>query len=319
MEGKKISIIVPIYKVEKYLKRCVDSLLNQTYHNIEIILVDDGSPDMCGKICDEYAKFDERVVVIHKLNGGLSDARNMALEIVKGDFVMFVDSDDWINEQTCEIVLDNAIRHNADLVVFGVENVYDDGNVKRFPPMKPGKISNSEAIKSLMFNILQFGIFNYACNKLYSKCLFDKIRFAKGRLAEDQGVTYKLFHEAKSIFVCEDTLYYYFQRSGSISKNRFEPQQIVDRTSLWFERLEFVRENYPELEDYQLAQILGDVYISLIKLKGSKTHTNFIKDITEFTNKYRCKEKEYAKINKRLKVHYYCYPLFWLYVKLFVK
>ena len=317
--SKKISIIVPVYKVEQYLSRCVDSLINQTYKNIEIILVDDGSPDCCGVICDEYAKRDSRIVVVHKQNGGLSDARNKGLDIATGDFIMFVDSDDWIDEKTCEKVLNNAIRNKSDIVVFGVNNVYDDGHVKSFPPMFFDAISHSDAIKSLIYNIPQYGIFNYACNKLYSRRLFDTMRFAKGRLAEDQGITYKLFHEAANVFVCKDTLYNYYQRSGSISKNRFEPQQIVDRISLWFERLEFIRKNYPELEDYQLAQILGDVYISLIKLRGNKNYSGFINDITNFSNNYRHKEKEFAKINKRLKVHYYCYPLFWAYVKLFVK
>ena len=188
----KISIIVPVYKVEDYLSRCIDSLINQTYQNLEIILVDDGSPDRCGEICDEYAKFDERIKVIHKPNGGLSDARNKGLDIATGDFIIFVDSDDWIDVKTCEIVLDNAIKNKAEIVVFGVNNVYADGRVKRFPPLQVGAISNSDAIKSLMYNVLQYGIFNYACNKLYSRRLFDKIKFAKGRLAEDQGVTYKL-------------------------------------------------------------------------------------------------------------------------------
>ena len=118
-----ISIIVPVYNVEQYLSRCVDSLVNQTYHNIEIILVDDGSPDRSGEICDEYAKKDKRVKVIHQSNGGLSDARNTALDIAKGDYLMFVDSDDWIEPTMYEEMLSFMEKEQLDLVECGINLV----------------------------------------------------------------------------------------------------------------------------------------------------------------------------------------------------
>ena len=119
----KVSIVVPMYGVEPFLNKCVDSLLAQSLHDIEIILVDDGSPDRCGEMCDEYAKRDKRVVVIHKSNGGLSDARNKGLDVAKGDYVMFVDSDDWIELETCSIIIGLAVKYEVDVVSFGIQLV----------------------------------------------------------------------------------------------------------------------------------------------------------------------------------------------------
>ena len=113
-----ISIIIPVYKVEPYLRNCLDSIVNQTNRNLEIILVDDGSPDKSGDICDAYAAADERIIVIHQNNQGVSAARNAGLDIAKGDYILFVDSDDWIEQETCEAVLDLALKNNADLVCF---------------------------------------------------------------------------------------------------------------------------------------------------------------------------------------------------------
>ena len=111
-----VSVIVPIYKVEKYLNKCVDSIINQSYKNLEIILVDDGSPDKCGEICDKYAEKDSRVKVIHKENGGLSDARNAGIDIAKGDYLLFVDSDDWITSNICEVLIKNANDNLSDII-----------------------------------------------------------------------------------------------------------------------------------------------------------------------------------------------------------
>ena len=121
-----ISIIVPIYRVEKYLNRCIDSILSQSYRNLEIILVDDGSPDNCSIICEEYAKKDKRIKVIHKKNGGLSEARNYGIEASTGDYIMFVDSDDYISKDMCKTLLINALENNADIVVCNFKEVYTD-------------------------------------------------------------------------------------------------------------------------------------------------------------------------------------------------
>lgn len=164
-----ISIIVPVYNVEQYLSRCVDSLVNQTYHNIEIILVDDGSPDRSGEICDEYAKKDKRVKVIHQSNGGLSDARNTALDIAKGDYLMFVDSDDWIEKKTCEILNRLASDYKADTVIFGLNFVFDSGKVIRSKRGMAGLTDKNMCMKYLIHNVARGGIFNYAWSQPQKK------------------------------------------------------------------------------------------------------------------------------------------------------
>lgn len=314
-----ISIIVPVYNVEQYLRRCVDSLVNQTYRNLEIILVDDGSPDRCGEICDDYAEKDDRIVVIHKPNGGLSDARNKGIDIARGDYIMFIDSDDWIEKEACKELVKIATKEQADIIPFGVNNVYDNGKIESYPIKFKGNITSADCIKALIYNIKDYGIFNYACNKMYSIDLFDNIRFQSGKLAEDQGMTYKLFHIAKRIYVCDKQLYNYYQRVGSISDSQYRPQLIVDRHYLWMERLIFIKKYYPELADMQKAQILGAVYAAIIKLQNDSNYDEFRKEIKQMAVSYKHKEKELGKYNRKVKLHYYCYPLFYLYVKYILK
>lgn len=315
-----ISIIVPIYNVEQYLPRCIDSLIRQTYRNIEIILVDDGSPDSCGEICEEYSKKDNRIKVIHKQNGGLSDARNAGLDIAQGDYLLFVDSDDWIEDETCETVLKFAIENKADIVPFGIAKVYENGTKKIQPIKLQKEVASAECIKALIYKVEECGLCNYAWNKLYSSILFEDLRFPKGLLYEDQGITYKLFHKSKRICVCHKKLYNYYQRNNSITGGgEYYPKQINDRLFLWMERLEFLKSYYPQLVDYQIAQILGVAYVSLIKLKRCSEYKNFQEKIRCFVKENKIQEKYFVSYDKKVKLHYYCYPLFWLYVKLFIK
>lgn len=216
--NNKISIIIPIYNVEKYLKRCLDSVVNQTYKYIEIILVNDGSPDNCGKICDEYAKIDSRIKVIHKENGGLSSARNAALDIVSGEYIMFVDSDDWISENSLE-QLNEYINMDYDIINFKFSFVEEKTeNIIEFN----GRTENSyecdllSYIDKLFSGELDFFIWN----KLYKRDLFDGVRFPEGRNYEDLATIYKLYFKAKSIIVTDYTLYYYWLgNSNSITSN----------------------------------------------------------------------------------------------------
>ena len=314
-----ISLIVPIYNVEQYLRRCVDSLINQTYHNLEIILVDDGSPDRCGEICDEYAKKDSRVVVVHKPNGGLSDARNKGLDVATGDFVMFIDSDDWIELNTCEIVQNIICDNRVDLVVFARNNVYDNGKIIKSKTHGSRIISTSKCLKSLVYRVIENGIFNSSCNKCYLRMLLSDLRFPVGKLAEDQGFTYKAIHRANKIFVSDAHLYNYFQRSGSISHREFTVKLREDEYEMWIDRLSFIKDHYPELVDYQIGQILGDMYICKILIKKNNESRELYKTIDSFIKEYGKEAKHYASYNRRVKLHYYCYPLFWIYVKLKLK
>ena len=207
----RISIIVPIYKVEVYLRRCIDSILRQTYQNIEIILVDDGSPDGCGAICDAYAAKDDRIRVIHKENGGLSDARNAGLDVATGDYIGFVDSDDWIAPDMYAYLLDGLTRSNADVAICEYYNV--------FPKRRRATRRDAErhfygdrAVEAL----LQLKIGNYAWNKLYKRALWDDLRFAVGEKYEDVRVMYRLFGKCSHVVALPEPKYFYLQNDFGI-------------------------------------------------------------------------------------------------------
>ena len=236
-----ISVIVPIYNVEKYLERCVNSILNQTYKNIEIILVDDGSPDKCPQICDEYKNMDSRVKVIHKENGGLSDARNYGLSIATGKYVSFVDSDDYIHEETYEKMIKALELQNADIVSCGINHVYDNKiesiNIEQ-------KIYDDEsAIENL---IIGKNLNQTVWNKIYKKNVIDNILFEKGKINEDDFWTYKVFSNSKKIITLNDCLYYYVHRESSIMGQGYSIKNL-DGLEARYKQYEFMKDNYPNL------------------------------------------------------------------------
>lgn len=212
MKEPKISVIVPVYKVEPYLRKCLDSIVNQTYRNLEIILVDDGSPDNCGAICDEYAAGDGRIRVIHQENGGVSSARNAGLSAVTGEWVGWVDSDDWIEPDMYEYLLKNALAQNADIAVCSRAERYRAQTVFRawecVTILEP-----EQALKALLENDMMQ---NYLWDKLWRRELFQNIRFPKGRTFEDIAVMDKLFLEAGRVVCLPGVKYHYVQRSDSI-------------------------------------------------------------------------------------------------------
>lgn len=219
-----ISIIVPIYKVEKYLCRCIDSILAQSYSNTEIILVDDGSPDNCPTICDEYAQKDKRVSVIHKKNGGLSDARNAGINAAQGDFITFVDSDDWIAPTFIESLYDSILKAEADIAIceFSKESSYC---IHKPDSTSYKSLTSKQALLELLQN--QRTVFATAWCKLYKADFFKTIRYPVGKFHEDEFVTYKLYYAAKKICYIQQKLYYYFQRNDSIMATR-HPQDVLD-------------------------------------------------------------------------------------------
>ena len=203
-----ISVIVPIYKVEAYLKKCIKSIQNQTYSNLEIILVDDGSPDGCGAICDRYAKEDTRIRVIHKENGGLSDARNKGLDIATGEYILFVDSDDYIHPQMVEILLQHLEVVDADMAVCGFKTVEENEEVifdcfdicetagrekkTEVVGIDAGEVFEGQAV----MNNLQYKnlLTVVAWNKLYKAELFAELRYPKGRVQEDEFLVHHILH-----------------------------------------------------------------------------------------------------------------------------
>lgn len=306
-----ITIIIPVYKVESLLRRCIDSLLCQTLSNIEIILVDDGSPDKCGNICDEYSQKDSRVIAIHKENGGLSSARNTGLDICKGEYVMFVDSDDYVEPNFCEEALKTIQEQQVKCVAFGYYE-HIDNKVIKFCTKEPRKVPKNYAIESLITS--KDVIFNIAWNKIYHRSLFEQIRFPHGRHFEDQGTTYKLFDLAGDIYVSAALLYHYVRRGDSISQTDSvytveSPKNINDLFDLWYERLFFFKEKYPDVVTIAYKQLVNHVLrgFRLLPWKRNK------EIVSKFKNFLDNNEKEIKSLHlgsKTLIMYYSCYPLF---------
>lgn len=225
MEEKLISVIVPCYNVEQYLPKCIDSILAQTYKNLEILLVDDGSPDHCGDICDEYAKKDSRITVIHKENGGLSDARNVALDIAKGEYVIFVDSDDYITPYHIKDLYELSVEYKADVSI-NPPCVFLQGNMPRpFGDDKVSVFSGTEALKNMFY---QKQIETSAWGKMYKRSLFDGIRYPYGLYFEDNPTTYKLFLKSNRVVFQNRQSYFYLIRSNSIEGATFSKKKLDD-------------------------------------------------------------------------------------------
>jgi len=213
----KISVIVPVYKVERYLRQCVESILAQTYGNLEIILINDGSPDNCGAICDEYAGQDSRIKVIHRENGGVSAARNTGIDAASGEYLAFIDSDDWIEPDMLEVLHNSLIAHGAALSCCGYYAHYRTMNVPINPISNGGiggiLLDNRQAVREMLLNRR---IKTFLCGKLYRKNLFDEIRCPVGMAyCEDVFVIAGIFLKAQNVAVAEQPKYYYRQRKSS--------------------------------------------------------------------------------------------------------
>lgn len=213
-----VSIIVPIYKVEKYLDKSIRSLLNQTYKNIEIILVDDGSPDNCPKICDDFEKKFNNITVIHQKNMGLSGARNSGIKIAKGDFLFFHDSDDSLEPDCISELVKCIKKYNTDISICGRFYEFENGEkfckyTERFDKIYTFEDAMEEMNKFFYFDMSAWG-------KLYKKHLFNDIEFPVGKLSEDYFIMYKLFEKSKNVSFISKPLYNYLQRQNSISKNK---------------------------------------------------------------------------------------------------
>lgn len=223
-----ISVIVPIYKVEAYLGKCVESILNQTYANLEIILVDDGSPDGCGRICDGYAEKDSRVTVIHKENGGISSARNAGLDICKGAYISFVDSDDFISPYFIE-VLYNSLRTTGSEIASVMRGVdfTDAGEgevqlIRNAADCSVTAVTSREAIRRMMYQRIPNG----APWRLYDRRVFETVRFPENCIFEDAATTHRAFMGAERIALTDAPIYAYRHRPGSIIRSAFTPSKL---------------------------------------------------------------------------------------------
>lgn len=243
-----ISIIVPVYKTQPYLRKCLNSIIRQTYKNLEIVLVDDGSPDDCGKICDEYAARDLRIKVIHQRNSGLSSARNEGLKIASGEYIGFADSDDWIEADMFETLYRGALEYKADIAICGFYFVRDN-KCRAVNEKQTVLYDREDAIHHL---ILDDTFTNHVWNKLYKRKLFENVYFPDGRTFEDVATTYKLFEKSDRVVFLNSCKYYYLQREDSIVGVR-AIDSVADRCLMIYERCMNLIKKYPGEKEILLA------------------------------------------------------------------
>lgn len=275
-----ISIIVPVYKVEKYLKRCVDSILNQSYKDIEIILVDDGSPDNCPKMCDDYAMLDNRIITLHKENGGLSSARNYGLKNIHGDYIFFIDSDDWLaNENVLSNFIQKAEQEKSDLV-FGLINTASDVKIT---PKKMNRKFNSPDL-FLFSNPYLFT----AWNKLFSKSLICYLNFTEGRINEDVDIIPLVVSKAKNVSLLDEYTYNYYVNYNSITRKDFSEKRFD-----MFLSVQHVLQNFDgtsKQKDILFQNMCGfqifSVFLSILRITDLKKRKFFIKEFVKLLKKY---------------------------------
>lgn len=276
----KISVIVPIYKVEEYLNRCIDSIINQTYSNLEIILVDDGSPDDCGKICDEYAKKDKRIKVLHKENGGLSDARNRGVEVASGKYVCFIDSDDFVNPLMIEVLYNNLIKYKADLSICNYKQTsksdIDTVNISS----ENTKVFEGASIMNNLYNDL-YVVTEVAWNKLYKKDVWKNIKYPFGKIHEDAYVIHHILNACKKVVYSDLKLYYYFERENSITKvfneKRFDALGALKDRIDFFKKIKREDLHYRSIINY--LKTIGFFYIDAARYAETKESQTKLKKI----------------------------------------
>ena len=274
MKSDKISVIVPIYNVERLLCRCIESIRKQTYKNLEIILVDDGSPDNSGDICEDYADKDRRIKVIHKCNGGLSDARNIGIEFASGEYICFVDSDDWLDLDMLELLHKVCVDRKADIVECSYRNVYADY-------IQEETCCTAEIIEAdstfALEGMLDWKYFKpVAWNKLYKKSVLGDIRYPLGKIHEDEFTTYKYFYNANKLVYVDVSKYNYDRtRNDSITGTGFK-ESTLDACFAFRERVDFFKEHHintleRKMNDIYCYQVLHYSYqCYLAKITGEK-------------------------------------------------
>ena len=259
-----ISVIIPIYRVEQYLPRCIDSVLAQTYHNLEIFLVDDGSPDNCGRICDEYAAKDGRIHVIHKENGGLSDARNVALDVCTGEYISFIDSDDYVSDDFIESLLHAIKTQHTRLSICGIMKFDESGRMKvDYAPSNTEKSASGDEMMETVWRPA-------ACNKLYHRSLWEEIRYPFGKLYEDLYIYHDILAQVDSVSFTGKNSYYYFNRQNSIINKKYDIRNadMIEGLDLRINKLREMQ--YHNLADRQLPILFSQTLEAYTRITLTK-------------------------------------------------
>ena len=318
MQQPLISVIVPIYKVENYLEKCVQSIIEQTYQNLEIILVDDGSPDNCPKLCDDLAKKDDRIKVIHKQNGGLSSARNAGIDVAQGEYIGFVDSDDYIEPQMYELLYNAIEKNNCKLSVCNINYVFENGKtiVKVKNSVDEFFDFNQAIVEMNTFRLFDMG----AWSKLYHRDLFEDMRFPVGKFSEDFFIMYKIFEKANGIAYVSTPCYNYLQRQNSITKNKKINEDFIEAAKSQMEYLDAKYEDLKVLSHTAYASAQLTVYDFYIKngVKCPKEKIKGYKSIIKENKEYIAKADFLSK-SKRLqfKLFLFSTPIYGLVFKIY--
>ncbi len=304
----KVSIIVPVYKVEQYLEQCIESVLAQTMQDFQLILVDDGSPDSCPEICDRYVAQDNRITVIHKANGGLSSARNAAYEKATGAFIFFLDSDDYLESHALDNLLDAQQKSNADIVIGNYFYTFEAHEKAAAQFASEITLTGYQALEKLVNCQIQ----NFAWGKLIKTDLAKKHFFPEGKLFEDHYWAHSVLSEAEVVFVSSQPILHYRQRPSSISYS-----YTLDRLDMvdgWRARAEFLKENYPELLP-QFLETVSQLYIDCAWLTCTKIkdgRKQAIKKLRMFEREYnlsstKASSSKIALLLFKINIHAFCF------------
>ena len=302
MVDSLISVIVPVYRVEQYLDRCVESITNQTYKYLEIILVDDGSPDNCPAICDEWMKKDHRVRVIHRENSGLSDARNAGISVAAGEYIGFVDSDDWISPEMYERLLDSMQKDGSDIACCSVEMFRDTDANRTFLVNPTNSVLNRQQAQLALLE--ESKLKQPVWYKLYKRNLIKGISFETGKQHEDVFWSYQAIGRANKVSIIDYVGYHYRQRDDSIMGRRFSLHNL-DALEAVCQRYEYFKREFPELAQAGLIRIwencIYDGQMSLLYLKANDLH-KALEIIHDVRYKYPVTKVRHANISKSRKI-----------------
>lgn len=303
INNELISVIIPVYNVEKYIEKCVTSIINQTYSNIEIILIDDGSKDSSGKICDSLSDRDPRIRCIHKENGGLSDARNVGLKHVDGKYVTFIDSDDYVDKKYIEILYATLKKYDVEFVISNFKKVLEDSVYQKASDSFDERVfSKEEALAALYSDELKYQ-FTMAVGKLYSVRMFENIKFPSGRNYEDTATAHLFINQVDKLVYITREQYFYLTRKTSITKSdRYLKDDIIDAV---FERMCFFElNNYSELlkkAQIQYLTTMMGVYARQ-NAHNYERKSMLFKRIKEFWKKKGVTLRGDIKVNARVQV-----------------
>ncbi len=252
-----VSVIVPIYNIENYIGKCIESIVNQTYKNIEILLVDDGSLDDSYMVCESYAAKDNRIRIIRKQNGGLSDARNKGIDCASGQYIVFIDGDDYIKEDYIEKLFDTVKSNGADIAICSFCLVDDNGQILNTAQLEElPSITDGYSVLSAVMTDYGYK-YVVAWNKIYKRCIFSNIRFDKGKIFEDEYINFKMFWACEKVAICDQPLYCYVQRNGSITQSKMSLKKIDMKTEMHKTRIAFYKDK-DKLLYYKACQMYCD-------------------------------------------------------------